>query len=206
MFVNKIEEVDRKKCRIYIEGKQNIILYKGEIRKYNISENSDLENDIYEVILKDVLYKRAFLKACHLLEKKDYTKYQLIMKLKQNEYPTEAIDNAIDKAIYYGYVNDDRYAYNYIESCIDKKSVSVIKRNLITKGINKDIIDKAFEIANLNGVAQNTSEMIRRILTKRHYYENDKTREEISKQYRYLLAKGFTSRDISQELKLDISI
>ena len=56
--------------------------------------------------MKDVLLKRAKLRCMNLLKSRDYTEYQLRMKLRQGVYPEDIIDAAVAYVASYGYVND----------------------------------------------------------------------------------------------------
>ncbi len=206
MQIYKVEQIDKKKSKIFIEGKEPIVLYKGEIRRLGLTQNSELEYSEYEKIMVEIVQKRAYLRLLHLLDIRDYTEYQLRDKLRKGDYPSEAIDYAINKVIEYGYIDDNRYAYNYIVSCIKTRSAGRIKQDLIRRGINKKYIDLAFEKTSEDGLFQNTSEMIRKILNKRHYYDNEQNSEQRAKQFKYLLGKGFSPSDILKELKLDISM
>ena len=99
---------------IYIDGYFKLVLYKGEIRKLNLKHNSEIDEEVYYYIIKDILVKRARLRALHILEKREYTKKQLTDKLKQNEYPDIVIEDAIDYVESYNYINDERYAMQYL--------------------------------------------------------------------------------------------
>ena len=70
------------------------------------------------------LSKRAKLRCMHLLERRDYTEKQLRDKLRlgKTQYPPEIIDEAIAYVKAYHYVDDARYARQYVECMKVKKS------------------------------------------------------------------------------------
>ena len=202
MKIDKIEEYDKKRCRIICDDRFSFLLYKGELHKFGLKENSIITNELYQKIICEVLSKRALARCYNLLDKRMYTVKQLRDKLYQSYYPSVAIDSAINRCVEQGFLNDSEYAYKYLSSAINKKSINIIKCELLQKGISKDTIEEVIELAGDEGVIQNTAELIRTLLLKRHFYDEAATPEKRAKEYRYLLGKGFSSSDILQEINL----
>lgn len=205
MEITKLQLLDKKRYIVYLDNNIAFVLYKGDLFTYGINEGEDMSEEIYNTICVDVLRKRALLRLGHLLEKRDYTEKQLRDKLREGYYPTEVIDFAIDKVKGYGFVDDYRYAMRFIECSISKKSKQRIKTDLFGKGIDKNIIDAAFEELESDGVLQDEAALVREMLRKRHYYEKEHTMQENAKQFNYLMSKGFSISAIKSELKLDIT-
>ena len=78
MIITSIKEYDKKRSQIYIDGEKAFLLYKGEIRKYKLEQDKEIDQITYDVIVREVLGKRAILRAMNLLQKKDYTESILI--------------------------------------------------------------------------------------------------------------------------------
>lgn len=205
MEITKLQLLDKKRYIVYLDNNIAFVLYKGDLFTYGINEGENMSEEIYNTICVDVLRKRALLRLGHLLEKRDYTEKQLRDKLREGYYPTEVIDFAIDKVKGYGFVDDYRYAMRFIECSISKKSKQRIKTDLFGKGIDKNIIDVAFEELESDGVLQDEAALVREMLRKRHYYEKEHTMQENAKQFNYLMSKGFSISAIKSELKLDIT-
>lgn len=204
MTVTKIQPLDKKRYLIYIDYEPGFVLYRAELNKYKISEEKELESNLYSEILSEVLKKRAFIRTLHLLEKRDYTEFQLRNKLKDGYYPAKLIDEAILSAKSYGYIDDERYAERFIEYKSKTKSDRQIRTELKRRGISSEIIDKSMSKAKEADDFRDEIDIIKAILQKRHYYESDRDRKENDKQYRYLLGKGFSLIDIKRALNLDI--
>ena len=79
----------------------------------------------------------------HLLEKQDRTEYQLREKLRQNEYPKEAVEQAIAYVKSYHYIDDLRYACSYVRYQKEKKSNRRLQQDLQKKGVAKEFIEQA---------------------------------------------------------------
>lgn len=147
-------------------------------------------------ILKEILPKRACLCAMHLLEKMDRTEFQLREKLRQSNYPDFIIDDAVSYVKSYHYLDDLRYARNYLEIHSAGKSRRLMEQELYAKGVSKEI------------VAQAVSEMefpdeelqIRALLEKKHYilpFEDKKTQQRACS---FLMRKGYSMSAILRVL------
>ncbi len=96
MIVERIERLDKGKRRIRLDNGASFSLYGKEANSYGLEPEADLDKEQYQAILEEVLIPRAKRRAMHLLERMDRTEAQLREKLKANEYPPEAIDEAVD--------------------------------------------------------------------------------------------------------------
>lgn len=191
MYIERIEVLEKGKRRLFFENGQKLILYKGELASYGLKEGGSISEDIYQELLCEVVGKRAKKRTMHLLERQERTEYQLREKLKQNEYPKEVIEDAISYVKKYHYVDDYRYACNYIRYQQEKKSRRRLWQDLIQKGVDKQMIERAFEEeGNVDEKAA-----IRRLLEKKGYHA-DMTKQEANKVYQFLLRRGYQSSDI----------
>ena len=68
MTVTDIKEVTKSRVKIEIDRESSFVLYKGELRIYGIREGQDLTEENYNLIMKEVLPKRAKLRAMNLLK------------------------------------------------------------------------------------------------------------------------------------------
>ncbi len=201
MIISRIEYLKNKRSNIYIDDKIAFVLYKGDLCKYNLNEGEEITIDLYERIISETLCKRAFLRSMHLLEKKDYTTREIREKLSSALYPEKAVEYAVSELEGFGYLNDLRYAERYIELSCEKRSRREISHKLSEKGISRAIIEEAFINTRENGYIIDENELITEILKKRHYFEKDHTPQEKSKQYNYLMSKGFSSEAVINALK-----
>ena len=149
------------------------------------------------------LLKKAKLRAMYLLNICDRAEAELREKLKKNEYPQEIIEQAIQYVKSFGYINDLRYAENFIRSRKEKKSKKEILYLLSEKGIASEIIASAVEeyYHEEDGVLA-----IRALLKKKHYESKTADDKERQKTYGYLARKGFSYRDIMKALQAEEEI
>lgn len=145
LIVTSIKEITSKRRLININYEPAFALYSSEIRHFQIKENTLIDPAIYDEIVNKLLSKRATVRAMNLLKSKDYAEAELIRKLKANYYPDASIDQAIAYVKKFGYIDDQRYADNYIQFKSGSKSKQQIMQFLQTKGIKRNVIDQCFE-------------------------------------------------------------
>ena len=192
MLVTEIAEITKSKVKICIDYQISFALYKGELRKYGIKKEEELSEEIYNMILKEVLPKRAKLRCMNLLKSRDYTKFQLEQKLKQNNYPEEVIAEALRYVQSYGYIDDIQNAKNYIISANNSKSRKQITLDLMRKGISKEDIETAYGLCEEEEPLVEEEALIEKLLVKKHYCRQEATLQERQKIIRFLFRKGFS--------------
>ena len=198
MLVTRIRPVTRQKYRIEAEGLPPFVLYKGEVSRYHIEEDKDLSMETYREILEEVLIKRAKLRTLRLLEQGDRTKKGLENKLEQNGYPPEAVEEAIVYAESFHYIDDKRYAVNYIQNQRGCKGRARIMMELRNKGVSQEDIDFAFQETEEGA---DTRERIRELIRKKRKSQGTMEEKERQKLYGFLMRRGFASLDILSVLR-----
>jgi regulatory protein len=201
MTVTNITELNKSRSKVYIDGEFAFVLYKGELRLYHIKTGGAISEEDYHRILTEVLPKRAKLRAMNLLMKKEYTEHELRKKLNDGEYPEKVIDEAIEYIISYKYIDDLKYATDYITAHEDTRSRRRIEQDLINKGISKTTLERAWLEWEKLGGEQNEESMIKKLLEKRKYNPETADIKERQKTYTFLMRKGFNSDIVQKILK-----
>lgn len=199
VFVQAIEQLPKGKRKICLSHGTDLILYQKEVQRYGLAEEAELTREQYESILAEVLIPRARKRAMYLLERMDRSEKQLRQKLQENGYPPEAIEDALSYVRSYHYLDDERLARSYIRFHQGSRSRMRICRDLMQKGLSRDLIDRCLE----EEYETEESEMIIELLKKKHYDPQTANREEKAKMYRFLLQRGFQTADIGRALHLD---
>lgn len=198
MRVTKLIEVSKARSKVYIDNEFAFVLYKGELRLYHIKEGQELGEQYYQEILDKILPKRAILRCMNLLKNREYTEKQLRDKMRQGLYPEQIIEKAIAYVKSYHYVDDDKYAHQFIEYNIPTKSRKRIEMDLIKKGITKQIIQNAFYALQEEGIASDEIAMIKKLLEKKHYNALTATKKEQLKIFGFLYRRGFSMENINK--------
>ena len=141
--------------------------------------------------------KRAKHRALYLLERCDRTEQELRSKLSRN-YTEEIVEEAIAYVKQYHYIDDERYAINYLNRKGSLKSRRQTEQELLyKKGISRAVLERACQEAQL----QDERELIRRWMEKKRISSQSATREELRRFYAFLVRRGFRSEDILSELR-----
>lgn len=199
MTVTKIEPLSKTRYKVYLDGQFAFTLYKGELSRYHIAEESVIEDDIYDS-LRLIVIKRAKLRAMHLLSDMGRTESQLRTKLKQGGYEEDAVEAAIRYVKSFGYINDMEYARSFIDSRKDRKSKKELYAALLQKGVPAEIVEQVFEEADYG--EKDSRQAIEALMRKRSYNPETADVKEKQKMMGYLMRKGFSYQDVRNVLQV----
>lgn len=198
MFVNSIEKLGKYKYKVTTDT-LILYLYQNDLRKYSIKEGVDFSRDSYEKLVNETLIPRARKKSLDLLSRADCSEAVLRKKLALKNYLPYVIEDAINYVKSFNYINDERYAENYLNFRSKTKSTHQLKMELISKGIDNCVID------NLLVDNKSDEEAIRNLLKKKVKNIEELDKVKIKKIYAYLYRKGFSPELIRSELNDYIS-
>ncbi len=204
MTITEIADKGRGRYIIYLNDAPAFVLKGSEIRQYKLREGEVLDEDLYLRILEEVLIKRAKSRALYILDGQDKTEKELRERLKKDLYPDEVVDAAVEAAKKGKYLDDTRYASQYIYEKSGKKSRKQIRLFLEGKGIERSVIDAAFENADAeNGEKGEDPEadLIGRLIDRRCPDVSGLDPIEEQKLIRFLMGKGFQYEKIRRELE-----
>lgn len=195
MTVTEIKTKNKNKIIVCLD-EIAFVLYKGDFNKYHIAPGEEMRPEEYEEIMKQVLPKRAMDRAYKLLMSRDYTVKQLREKLAGDEYPEEIIDDTVEKLKEQKYLDDDRFAENYIFWKSKTKSRKRMMMDLKQRGIDFDFSSNKYdELLGKNDI-DSEEEIIRVFLDKKGFSPELATFEEKQKMMQTLLRKGFSYESI----------
>lgn len=198
-IVPLIKSKSKNRLRVRLQDGADFVLYKKEIAKYEITEGEELEDTVYQEILEEIFIPRAKQRALHLLEKQDRTESNLRRKLRESGYPHEAVDLAVSYVKGYNYINDERYARDYIKYKSKTKSKKQTFNELMLKGLSKEIIEKSYyNLCDDEGLEElfNERQVIKDYISKKLIKQENLDEKEKRKIYNHLLRKGFSSDEI----------
>ncbi len=193
MIVKHVEELDKSRIQIAFDDADSLVLYKKEARHLELEPEMEWSEEQYQQIVQEVLIPRARKRAMHLLEKMDRTEAQLREKLKQGQYPGEVIEDAIAYVKRFHYVDDFRYACNYVRYRCQSKSRRMLMLELSQKGISRELAERALEEEYME---QDETFQIQKWVQKKQYDRGQADAKQKQKMYQFLLRKGFRSEDI----------
>ena len=145
--------------------------------------------------IEEILEKRAKERVLYLLNDMDKTEYEVSEKLKAGFYPQEIIDNTISYLKSYHYIDDDRFARQYIEQKKDSLSYRQLMQKLMNKGISKEILNEILEEKE-----DGELEALDKLLRKKNVDFSRISTEEKQKIYAYFIRRGFAYENIVKKI------
>lgn len=183
------------KIHIHIDGEYRMTADSDFVSSLGYTENYDINEEELAVLERAVSSRRAFNKATELLSRRDHGEKELLIKLRQKGFKEEA-EEAIEKLKYYGYIDDRRFAENYVKELIRIKHYGKrrVEQELYRKGIDREIISEVLEAAEFP-----ESELVS--LIERKYYRYLTDEKGIKKTINSLLRMGYSYGEIKDALK-----
>ena len=196
MIVKAVVPVDKRKCKVFLEGDFAFVLYKSEAARFHIEEGNDLPAKTYEMIEEEILLKRARDRALYLLQSQGRTQAEMIKKLKDDGYSQSVTERVLSFLQEYHFIDDNAYTENYIQVNKGRKSKRQITYELQQKGVDRDQIRQMLEE---NPVDE--EETVRALLKKKTGGRIPEDKKEIQKLAAFLGRKGFSFEVISRVLR-----
>lgn len=191
MVITKLEEYNKNKLKVYIDEEFAFPIFSSDAKEACLEEGMEISEDIYSKLLIDIVFPRAKQKALNLLKFMDRTKKELKDRLAFELYPEDIIGKAVAFTEEYGFVNDTRYAENYIRMRKENKSKLIIRNELLNKGINKEILDNILLSEYQTEDVDPEIIAIRKIIDKKSKDISTMSWEDKQKLIAFLYRKGF---------------
>lgn len=201
MKVTQIEEFTKSRVRITVDEEITFVLYKSEQHKFHIRPDEEIEETDLHTILEELLPKRARLRAMNLLKNREYTVKQLHDKLKQGGYPESVIGDALDYVGSFRYTDDLRYAVNFIRNHQGDRSRRRIEQDLTGRGIERNLLEKAWAEWEEEGGSQNEQAMIQALLAKKGFDSQTADPKARQKMSAFLMRKGFSGEQVRRAVQ-----
>lgn len=196
-IITSLEPVTKTKYRVFIDQQFAFVLYRGELSHYGIRENMEIEHSLVEEILDETVYKHAKEQLNRMICDSDRTEKQVREKLKKMEFPESIIQKTIDIAYEYNFLDDERYAFQYVSCYADRKSRNRIRTELIQKGIPREILDRALD----EQEPGQEREALYNLIRKKWRDRTELSFEEEQKLIGYLMRKGFSYDSVRRAIE-----
>lgn len=132
-----------------------------------------------------------------LLGRRDHSMTELQQKLKQRKFSSEEIREALERCQELSLQSDERFVESFTRTRIRQGYGPVkIIQELIARGVNREVIHRS-----LNEEKPDWAHYATVVLQKRNKSKAPWSREELQKQQRFLLYRGFDQETITQVTK-----
>ena len=134
------------KVHIFIDGEYEMTVDSLFVSMLKLEQNMELDDEKLAELKKRVSFRRAFNKACDLLEMRDHSSRELLVKLRQKGFG-EGAEEALEKLEELGIVDDLRFAKAYKNELVQFRHFGKkrVISELFKKGIDRSIIDEVTE-------------------------------------------------------------
>lgn len=204
--ITKIETGKRNKERVnvYIDDEYAFSINMELVYKFGLKVNEEVNKEKLIEISKSENLSKCKESALRTIERSYKTEKEIRDKLLSKEFDSETIDSTIDFLIEYGFIDDSKFVSMYIKDRIRTQGRNKIRYSLISKGVNKLLIEEAFSTLDRD------DEMERAIILCEKKYLNISKREDDdfkikNKLTRYLLGRGY-DYDIAKEVIKEVFI
>jgi len=140
--------------------------------------------------------------AYRLLAYRDRSIFEIKSALIKKEFEVELIKEVIDNLVKVGYLNDEKFAFNFGSSIARRRRVgqNYVLQHLLKKGISKELASQAVEKI-FENESKTESEIEKWVEKKKSSYKKVTDTFKLKKKiYDFLYRKGFNSHDIMQVL------
>ena len=182
------------KIHIFIDGEYRLTVDKDFIASSPYCENMIIDEEELAGLESAVSSRRAFNKAVELLSRRDHSKGELLIKLRQKGF-SDGAEEAVEKLEGYGYIDDRRFAESYANELARLKNFGKrrILQELLRKGISRDIIDEV-----LSEIEIDSESLVNLIERKYARYLGDEKGER--KTFNALARMGYSYSEIKDAL------
>lgn len=191
--ITSIQEQRKNKNRvnIYINNTYSFSCNKEIIVKHKLKEGSNIDKDNISKLVEETNKKHSFEMSLHYLSFKPRTKQEVIDYLLKKGFENDIINNTLEKLILYKFIDDKKYAINFINNAIreKKKSSNLVKTDLIKKGIDIKIVEESISIFSYNINLDIANEISNKYFNKKQNLPFKQFKDKLSQ---LLLRKGFS--------------
>ena len=201
MLVKQLTKCGKSRSLVKLESGLSFPLYSSEVEKYDTWEGSDLSDESLSEIMTRILPSRCIKRAMNLLQKKSFAEGELARKLSDGGYPEEVVDKAIEYVKSFGYIDDVRYASDYIRYHSSQgRGKNRIRMDLKAKGISDDSFEKAWDETAELGLIPGVEDEIAKLLEKKHF-DPEMERSDKDKIAAFIMRRGFSAEDIFRVMR-----
>ena len=147
---------------------------------------------------KDIeLRRKECLRKCGvLLAQRDYTCSRLREKLLSSGFAEEVVEMTLESLREAGYLNDERYAQNFVQAHWEDRSRLRIRTDLEARGIPSQIISEVLRAESEERGSDAEIRQIIKLMKKRKFDPGNASWEEKGKMQAFLYRKGYSQSSV----------
>ena len=136
---------DKTRCNVYVDGRFYCGITLEAAVKHRLKAGLTVSEDFLDKIQSESEKNAALDKALTHISAYSRTKKEVRQFLRRKGYLASVEEYVIEKMKSYGFLNDAAYAKSYALSALKRKGRKLIEFELLSKGIEKEDIEAAFD-------------------------------------------------------------
>ena len=206
MWITDLTPKGKRQTIVWIDGEPAGFLDNREVSAYRLSVDSEIDEAGWDRIVRDSILPRGKRKALELLQLQDRTTKELHDKLVAGDYTEAQTWEIIAYVASFRYIDEQRYAMNYIRSHAKTKSVREMRQTLLQRGVSAEIFETAYEkfvqeSADGEQESESPELLAARRFAERRVRGGSLSYEARTKLYAALVRKGFSQDTIRSVLE-----
>ncbi len=145
----------------YLEDGSSFCIPPEVVRSLGLEEGSVIPD---ETLLHHCTHHRAAVKALTLLARREHSCRELRRKLRERSFPEEIIDQVIDSLLKSSYLDDRRFAQEWVRQRLERRPEGTRKlaAALAAKGVDRQIVQEVLAEVDEYEAAQRACEKLMR--------------------------------------------
>ncbi len=144
MTVTDMTAKGKRQTVISLDGSPAGFLDNREADSLGLEIGVEVSAEEWQKVEEETILPRGKRKALELLQLQDRTTKELHDKLIASDYTEKQTWEIIAYVVSFHYIDETRYAYNYIRSHAANKSLREMRRTLVQKGVGEEVVEKAY--------------------------------------------------------------
>ena len=191
------------KIHVYIDDRYTLTVYDDYWHQNGFRDGEEITEEELASLKEEAGFRLAYEKGLNYLTRRAYAKKELQFKLKQ-KYGDSAAERAVERLLYFGYLNDEEFAIAYSDYLYNVKKFDLkrISMELKLKGVDREIAENV-----LKSLDNEPIQRIIEMLSKK--YSNGFKDEKSKRRFVNKLQRmGYSYRDINSafsECEIDVA-
>ena len=162
----KVLEIHHKKTFYEVVTQFAVYELDGEsVRTYHVDSGSEIDKETLEELHHKSRFRRAYRRACYLLDAREYSYAVMYQKLMQTYNDKELCQKVMEQLVQCGAINDKRYAQRLAEYLIQAKHYGIfrVRQEMLRKGLDKRLVEDT-----LSDLEDSANDYILEVLTRKY--------------------------------------
>ncbi|MBR6618627.1 MAG: regulatory protein RecX [Oscillospiraceae bacterium] len=197
----KIREIHKEKTFYAVSAGDGVYEIDGELlRRYGMQEGMECDGDTLLELHQKSRFRRAYRRACYLLDERDYSYSMMYQKLMRTYQDRELCNSVMQQLVQCGSINDRRYAERLAEYLVVSKRYGIFRarQEMLRRGLEKNLVEDA-----LDGWEDAAEENIPAVLEKKYarYLTDPKDWKAREKVVAGMARLGYNYRDVKAAIE-----